>query len=93
MGLSYLLTLVSAIGGVEDLDPRLKMLHPAGILLFFAWFLWWDRFGLPAIYHRFRPRCGLWKAAQGRKAAMNRRTPKPPYLSPETQPLYSVVYQ
>ena len=42
MGLSYLLTLVSAIGGVEDLDPRLKMLHPAGILLFFAWFLWWN---------------------------------------------------
>jgi hypothetical protein len=42
MAASYLLTVVSAIGGVEDLHPWLKTLHPVGILLFFAWFLWWN---------------------------------------------------
>lgn len=41
MALSYSLTLLSAIGGVEDLLPWLKALHPIGVLLFFAWFLWW----------------------------------------------------
>ncbi len=42
MGLSYFLTVISAVGGVEDLNPWLKTLHPLGILLFFAWFLWWN---------------------------------------------------
>ena len=42
MGLSYLLTVVSAVGGVEDLFPCLKALHPIGVLLFFAWFLTWN---------------------------------------------------
>jgi hypothetical protein len=42
MGLSYLLTVISAIGGVEDLHPWLRTLHPVGVLLFFAWFLWWN---------------------------------------------------
>ena len=43
MGLSFLLTILAAIGGVEDLFPWLKALHPVGVLLFFAWFLWWNR--------------------------------------------------
>jgi hypothetical protein len=42
MILSYLLTVLSAIRGVEGLSPWLKTLHPVGILLFFAWFLWWN---------------------------------------------------
>jgi hypothetical protein len=42
MGLSFLLTILSAVGGVEDLHPWLKALHPVGVLLFFAWYLWWN---------------------------------------------------
>jgi hypothetical protein len=42
MGLSYLFMVGSAIGAVEDLHPWLKVLHPVGVLLFFAWFLRWN---------------------------------------------------
>ena len=42
MGLSFLLTILAAIGWVEDLYPWLKTLHPVGVLLFFAWFLCWN---------------------------------------------------
>jgi len=42
MGLSFLFTVLAAMGGVEDLFPWLRALHPVGILLFFAWFLWWN---------------------------------------------------
>ena len=38
----YCLTVLAAIGGIEDLHPWLQMLHPLGILLFFAWFLRWN---------------------------------------------------
>ncbi len=58
MGLSYLLTVVSAIGGVEDVNPWLKTLHPIGILLFFAWFLWWNSMECdPAILPAGTPSC------------------------------------
>ena len=43
MGLSYLLTVFSANRGGENLFPWLKVMHPLGVLLFFAWFLWWNR--------------------------------------------------
>ncbi len=42
MGFSFFLTVLAAVGGVEDLFPWLKALHPVGVLLFFAWFLWWN---------------------------------------------------
>ena len=42
MAVSFLLTVLAAMGGVEDLSPWLKAMHPIGILLFFAWFLWWN---------------------------------------------------
>ena len=42
MGLSFLLTILAAMGGVEDLYPWLKALHPVGVLLFFAWFFAWN---------------------------------------------------
>ena len=42
MAVSYLLTVVASIRGVEELNPWLKTLHPLGILLFFGWFLWWN---------------------------------------------------
>ena len=42
MGLSYVLTVIAAIGWIEDLFPCLKALHPTGIILFFAWFLMWN---------------------------------------------------
>ena len=42
MGVSFALTIVSAIGGIENLSPWLRVLHPVGILLFFAWFVIWD---------------------------------------------------
>ena len=46
MGLSFLLTILAAmVGRGEDVLPWLKALHPVGILLFFAWFLWWDCWG------------------------------------------------
>ena len=46
MGLSFLLTvLAAAIGGGEDRFPWLQALHPVGIMLFFAWFLIWNRQG------------------------------------------------
>jgi len=41
MVFSYLFTVLAAMGGVEDIYPWLKGLHPIGVLLFFAWFLWW----------------------------------------------------
>ena len=61
MGVSFLLTILAAIGGVEDLYPWLKALHPVGVLLFFAWFLHWN--------------CGkrLWSAAAGRTGMPGRR--------------------
>jgi hypothetical protein len=40
---SYLLTLAPAIRGIEDLHRLLQVMHPLGILLFFGWFLWWNR--------------------------------------------------
>lgn len=43
MGLSYLLTVLAASRGVDGLFPWLKVMHPLGVLLFFAWFLWWNR--------------------------------------------------
>ena len=42
MALSYLLTILAAIGWVEDVYPWLRTLHPFGVGLFFAWFLWWN---------------------------------------------------
>ncbi len=42
MVLSYLLALAPAMRGIEDLHPLLQMMHPLGISLFFAWFLWWN---------------------------------------------------
>jgi hypothetical protein len=42
MALSYLLTILAAIGWVEDVHPWLRTLHPVGVCLFFAWFLWWN---------------------------------------------------
>jgi len=42
MGLSYLLTVLAASRGIENLFPWLKPMHPLGVLLFFAWFLWWN---------------------------------------------------
>jgi hypothetical protein len=42
MGLSFLLTILAAIGRVEDLYPWLTALHPVGVLLFFAWFVVWN---------------------------------------------------
>ena len=42
MAVSYLLTVAASIRGVEELNPWLKTLHPLGVLLFFAWFLWWN---------------------------------------------------
>jgi hypothetical protein len=43
MMISYLLTVLAAVGGVEELRPYLKAMHPVGVLLFFAWFLRWNR--------------------------------------------------
>ncbi|MEI8372942.1 MAG: glycosyltransferase family 87 protein [Planctomycetota bacterium] len=43
MGLSYLLTVLAANKGVDGMFPWLKATHPLGVLLFFAWFLWWNR--------------------------------------------------
>ena len=28
--------------GIEDLHRVLQITHPLGVLLFFAWFLWWN---------------------------------------------------
>ncbi len=42
MAMSYLLTILAAIGWVEDVYPWLRTLHPFGVILFFAWFLWWN---------------------------------------------------
>jgi hypothetical protein len=39
---SFLVTVLAAMGGVEDLTPWLQAMHPVGILLFFAWFLLWN---------------------------------------------------
>jgi hypothetical protein len=41
MTISYLLTVLAAVGGVEEWRPGLLAMHPVGILLFFAWFLIW----------------------------------------------------
>ncbi|MGO9114813.1 MAG: glycosyltransferase family 87 protein [Thermoguttaceae bacterium] len=43
MALSFLLTILAAIGWVEDVYPWLRTLHPVGVCLFFAWFLHWNR--------------------------------------------------
>ena len=42
MAVSFLLTILAAIGWVEDVYPWLRTLHPFGVGLFFAWFLWWN---------------------------------------------------
>ena len=42
IGLSYSLTVISAVGGVEDLCTAFKAMHPMGILMFFTWFLLWN---------------------------------------------------
>jgi hypothetical protein len=42
MAISYLCTVIAAVGWGEDIFPCLKALHPVGVLLFFAWFLWWN---------------------------------------------------
>ncbi len=39
---SYLITVLSSIRGVEELNPWLKTLHPVGVLLFFLWFSRWN---------------------------------------------------
>jgi hypothetical protein len=39
---SYLLALAPAMRGIEDLHRVLQVMHPLGVLLFFAWFLWWN---------------------------------------------------
>lgn len=52
MGLSYLLTILAAMGGVEDIYPWLKCLHPVGVILFFAWFLGW-------YWHGANRECGV----------------------------------
>jgi hypothetical protein len=39
---SYLLALAPAMRGIEDLNPWLQVMHPLGIVLFFAWFLKWN---------------------------------------------------
>ena len=39
---SYLLALAPAMRGIEDLHRILQIMHPLGVLLFFAWFLWWN---------------------------------------------------
>ena len=36
---SYFLTVISALRGVENLFPVLKVLHPVGVMLFFGWYL------------------------------------------------------
>jgi hypothetical protein len=38
MGLAFLLTVLSAVGGVEDLSSWLKAMHPVGVAMFFVWF-------------------------------------------------------
>ncbi len=43
MGLSFLLTILAAVGGIEDLNPWFKAMHPVGVVLFFAWYLWWNQ--------------------------------------------------
>lgn len=42
MGLSYVCTVVAAVGKVEDLNIWFRILHPLGISMFFGWFLWWN---------------------------------------------------
>ena len=59
MGFSFLLTVLAAMGGVEDIFPWLKALHPVGVLLFFAWFLRWN----------LESRCGATHASHRRDIA------------------------
>ena len=55
-GAQLSLTIFAAMGWVEDIIPGSKTLHPVGVLLFFAWFLWWN-VGEPIWSAAFMPAC------------------------------------